>query len=331
MILMRPRILLQACVLVAASLWIHPLAMAQQVQGESLVVPETFRDVGRLDLNATSRQVFLLKNQGKKSVTILDIQKTCSCTTVTLDRKTLEPGEERELILLFQNQGWPGRFTAEATLRTDDPRLPEFRITLSALFSGPFQCYPPELDFGRLKSGEPVSRGVKLYGFGKQPLEIRNWKSDSPWLHVEEIREGHPIRKAEKSASVLVIPEGEGAQEGHITFLPDDPSLQPVTLAVRYTIEPARKIEKKPAALFLAEPAARKKGNKGTIEITEGYELRSTLEFLAVKKISGKSGMAVYEYSTAGPLPPNVKRGKIGELEILDGQGSRRDGIPVFY
>jgi hypothetical protein len=76
------------------------------------------------------RAVFEFKNTGKKTVTILGITTSCSCTVASPDSSRIPVGEKSRVWTVFTVGNRTGLQEKKITLATDDPDAPEVVLTL---------------------------------------------------------------------------------------------------------------------------------------------------------------------------------------------------------
>ena len=104
---------------------------------------------GRIDLPATEAEfgtapnttpvtrVFEVRNTGDGVLDITGLSTSCSCTTATVSKESLEPGDVADLTVTFDpatHSGATGQFMRQVFIRSTDPETPEtvftFRITV---------------------------------------------------------------------------------------------------------------------------------------------------------------------------------------------------------
>jgi len=82
-------------------------------------------------------RVFEVRNTGDGVLDITGLSTSCSCTTATLSKERLEPGDVADLTVTFDpatHNGATGQFMRQVFIRSSDPETPEkvfsFRITV---------------------------------------------------------------------------------------------------------------------------------------------------------------------------------------------------------
>ena len=82
-------------------------------------------------------QVFDVRNTGRGVLEITGLSTSCGCTTATVSRNSLEPGDVADLTVTFDpatHNGATGEFVRQVFIESTDPESPEavftFRITV---------------------------------------------------------------------------------------------------------------------------------------------------------------------------------------------------------
>lgn len=87
-------------------------------------------DFGRLNQGTDVVQEVLLKNEGKKVLSIRAIQPNCTCVTYELNEMTIKPGAEVRMKINFITQGRKGNQQKAVTIYSNDPVNPVQRVTV---------------------------------------------------------------------------------------------------------------------------------------------------------------------------------------------------------
>lgn len=90
-------------------------------------------DFGTISNTAPVSQTFEVRNTGRGRLEIVGLSTSCGCTTATVDKVELEPGETAQLEVTYDplaHGGATGQFMRLVYLRTDDPRFPETTLTI---------------------------------------------------------------------------------------------------------------------------------------------------------------------------------------------------------
>jgi Protein of unknown function (DUF1573) len=95
-----------------------------------LTLTSTTVDFGRIPSGTNGQQEIVIKNTGKKELTIRALQPNCSCVTASVDQMILKAGAESKLTILFNTQGRKDTQQKSLTIYSNDPQSPVQRITL---------------------------------------------------------------------------------------------------------------------------------------------------------------------------------------------------------
>lgn len=77
------------------------------------------------------RHVFVISNTGDEPLEISRVRSTCGCTTSTLPKNSLAPGESVEVEVVFDTVGYGGReVTKSLYIESNDPQTPKLWIRL---------------------------------------------------------------------------------------------------------------------------------------------------------------------------------------------------------
>ncbi len=73
---------------------------------------------------------FVLQNVGDEPLKIGDIRVSCGCTTTSLAKSTLAPGESVELGVTFDSAGFGGKMVKNIYVESNDPATPKLVLQL---------------------------------------------------------------------------------------------------------------------------------------------------------------------------------------------------------
>jgi len=77
-------------------------------------------DCGRIQAGEVVEHSFLLRNEGKKKLTITGTVASCGCTSSSVRKSALVPGEETFLDVKFDSKGFSGTVAQFVYVNTDD-------------------------------------------------------------------------------------------------------------------------------------------------------------------------------------------------------------------
>ncbi|HEX9653251.1 MAG TPA: DUF1573 domain-containing protein [bacterium] len=127
--------------LLTATLFFVVPAMAQDKEPEKpkapaphLVIKALEHDFGEVKAGTPLTYNFMFENQGTDTLRVHTVKASCGCTTTKYD-KVIAPEKEGEIILaIADTKNYQGNVVKSATVSTNDPDQPTFRLTLRANF-----------------------------------------------------------------------------------------------------------------------------------------------------------------------------------------------------
>jgi hypothetical protein len=191
---------------------------------------------------------FAFMNNGKKPVTYLDKFEGPKYIKISVEPKTVAPGE-RGIIKLSYNgkqRNAYGFQSDQVVIHTDDEDQPEKAFSIFATLEDYFPTLTPTeaekapriqvsslaVDFGRIKQSETVSKELMITNNGKSALTLNSIQSNCTCINTAT---GKKSLKAGESTSIKISlnPEDrKGTQQKAITIYSNDPqgSVQRITL-----------------------------------------------------------------------------------------------------
>lgn len=82
---------------------------------------EVFVDFGIVKARSIAQKCILIENATEETIVLLDYETTCRCTTLTLDRTPIAPGESCEVMLTFDSRGEWGSVGNYLSITTSNP------------------------------------------------------------------------------------------------------------------------------------------------------------------------------------------------------------------
>lgn len=83
----------------------------------TVVFTEDSFDFGDIKEGETVAHTFFFKNEGPGSVIILDAIPSCGCTTPRFSKEPIAVGQQGQVEVLFNTEGWMGYQTKQVTLK----------------------------------------------------------------------------------------------------------------------------------------------------------------------------------------------------------------------
>lgn len=105
-----------------------------QAENAQISFDRESHDFGEVkQFGGTVQTAFKVKNNGKKNLEIGEITTSCSCTSTKIDTKTIKPGEETTLTVIFNpnlHEEPKEKFKRTIFIPTNDPKNPEAELNI---------------------------------------------------------------------------------------------------------------------------------------------------------------------------------------------------------
>ena len=131
------------------------------------VVEDSF-DFGILEKNPSTEKgehPFYIENVGDGDLELAEGAKGCFCTTFTISKKTLKPGEKATVLFKWDGARSGGVFNQGVMILTNDPNRKEIIFSVRGLYTSPVIAIPSELAFNNATSTSETTRTFRLFGF----------------------------------------------------------------------------------------------------------------------------------------------------------------------
>lgn len=247
----------------AATLIVQYLPEAEDTSKVAVVAPEIkgpqpkieiegdlIYDFGKMAKHERSSRSWVVKNTGEAPLEIsLKGNTTCSCTvskpgkTPSGEPETLviPPGKSDKIDLNWHTDKDLGEdYSQGGTFVTNDPRKPEFMLTVKGKVYPPVTVYPPEMiQFPTMSNEEPHTARLAVFSKERPEIKVTKVTSSKPGLIVGEVKEMTPEEakslKVEKGHMVLVtvkpgMPVGDFHEE--LVVHTDHPKMPEVKVSV---------------------------------------------------------------------------------------------------
>ena len=112
--------------------YFRPVTPESAAKIPRLVLENRMHDFGKIKEGEVLKTRFMLKNDGKSDLNIRKTHNNCSCTTTTMSKQDIKPGESVEMEVVFDTKGRRGNQQKSITIYSNDPVAPVQRIILKA-------------------------------------------------------------------------------------------------------------------------------------------------------------------------------------------------------
>ena len=123
------------CILVVVALTTSciPLSAFRPVSPDPVIAVDQERhDFGNIPGSDLVQTVFIVKNDGGRTLEISRVQTSCGCTAAMMDSQTLRPGISSRLKVTFDPRGRSGPQTRQVWLYSNDPKTPQKQLLIMA-------------------------------------------------------------------------------------------------------------------------------------------------------------------------------------------------------
>jgi hypothetical protein len=108
-----------------------PLTAADQGKVPIISLQESAVDFGQINSGSSVQKTVLVRNSGKKELTIRFVQPNCQCLSADMASEKIKPGEEQKLTITWKGEGRRGTQNKAITIYSTDPVNPVKRVSLS--------------------------------------------------------------------------------------------------------------------------------------------------------------------------------------------------------
>ena len=143
------------------------------------VVGDDSFDFGIIEKNPSTEKgehPFYIENVGDGDLELTEGAKGCFCTTFTISKKTLKPGERATVLFKWDGARSGGVFNQGVMILTNDPEKKEIVFAVKGLYTSPVIAIPSELAFNNANSTSETTRTFRLFGFERNedgsPLDL---------------------------------------------------------------------------------------------------------------------------------------------------------------
>jgi hypothetical protein len=161
--------------------------------------PKSLHDFGNVGRNTKAEFAFEFHNPYRQPIHIVSVRSSCGCTTPSVPRKTIPPGETGVILAQFNTRSFIGTKSANITVVFDQPHFAEVQLTVMGNIRSDISTEPGEIRFGDVPVGESREVTVSILHSGSPDWAITDVRGTSSHLEVR-------LGKAHRSGSQVQIP-----------------------------------------------------------------------------------------------------------------------------
>jgi Protein of unknown function (DUF1573) len=166
-------------------------------------------DFGTMERGSHKSHTFVVRNDGHAPLLLKKGDTTCRCTKFDIVKTELAPGESTAVELEWQATVPPGQFRQSATIDTNDPAVPQLKLSIVGKVTSSFRVDPETITFSGISVTESHTAKVRIFSYRPGKLEVLSTQlDDTPnadkfEVHVEPMPE--ETVKAEENAQSGVL------------------------------------------------------------------------------------------------------------------------------
>lgn len=173
-----------------------PTDPAAHIPAPQLVCDAPDFDFGTIDNSQTVEHTYVLRNTGDLSLEITQARPSCGCTVASISERTVAPGAESRITARLSLAGRQGPQHKVITVESNDPKQPQFALTLRGVAGVALDVQPPRIMQGQLTAGTQPTNEVMVTGQADTPFQITALESTTDRLKAtaETVETGRVYR-----------------------------------------------------------------------------------------------------------------------------------------
>jgi hypothetical protein len=148
-------------------------------------------DFGTMSVQKIGTHAWIVSNKGEADLDLWMINSTCMCTFAKFkdgQKATVKPGEKTDIELEWHTNNAVGDYSKGATIGTNDPERPEFKLGVHGIVHQPVIIVPPltenTLPVGTVTSDEPKQVSIAIYAPDHPEMKLSKITTSKPDLMV---------------------------------------------------------------------------------------------------------------------------------------------------
>lgn len=137
---------------------------------------EDLWDFGRVKQGQMLTHSFLFQNEGDAELVIKKVRTSCGCTAALISKKKITPGEEGEIRVTFNTQGYEGSVSKYIYVESNDASEPRKQLTVSAGIDVPprpkIELDRYSADVGLILETEGIQAKTRIRNRGELELSV---------------------------------------------------------------------------------------------------------------------------------------------------------------
>src|SRR4051794_3351233 len=162
---------------------------------------------GMMAVQKTGTKNWKVTNKGEADLELSMISSTCMCTIAKFKegaKAVVKPGESTEIALEWKTNNAVGDYSKGATIGTNDPSLPEFKLAVHGRVHTPLVMLPEfndgVLPLGQVSNDEPKSTSLALFSPDQREFKLTKITTSKPGQIVVNSTRLSPAEAAQLKA-----------------------------------------------------------------------------------------------------------------------------------
>lgn len=207
---------------------------------------ETLFDFGTVWQGEPLSKDFTIKNVGDGPLT-LEVESSCGCTTPTMPKSPLGPGESDKLTITYRSDHRKGPANQRVTIKTNDPSNPAPTITVRGDVKPMYSAEPDRVNFGRVYPDSTGSVTIEIKNLYTEPMPLKLKEGQDLGIYDAKLEEKEPGQKYTLTVA-LKAPLAIGAAMGNIELLTGQQRLPEIAIPLNASVRPPILVE--PGQIF---------------------------------------------------------------------------------
>ena len=195
-------------------------------------VDEVSYDFGIIEKNPSTEKgehPFYIENVGNADLSLADGGKGCFCTTFSISKTTVKPGDKAEILFKWDGARSGGVFNQGVRVLTNDPKAKEITFSVKGLYTAPVVTAPSELAFNNATKSSETMRTFRMYGFERNPdgtpfaLKVESLELSDPEHFEVELEEDDVANLTEEEKENRLFSLATSVFNGKVTMKPGMP------------------------------------------------------------------------------------------------------------
>jgi hypothetical protein len=172
-------------------------------------------DFGEIYLGGKVEKKLGIKNVGKDTLVIGQVQPSCGCTAALMSENKIAPNKTATLNIGFDSKGFNGKVHKSISISSNDSTNKTLNVTFTATIITVLSTDPQFIYFQNTKLDSTVSTKIKITNNMQEAVEIKSFEHKIQGLKLE-IMQRKLMPKESTEISVTYTPTSEGMAQADV-------------------------------------------------------------------------------------------------------------------